>query len=83
MDADRNVQCQALGPSIRNLHKTKMKNLKFHAKGPGNEHGVCFSNVADKFYDLPAGNEGQKNIAEFGVKKHGRPVYCRTAVKQP
>jgi len=36
--------------------------------------------LADKFYEFLIGNEGQKIIADFGIKKYGEPIYYPTKI---
>ncbi len=95
LDADKNGQYHMLDSSTWTLHKMKTKNLKLLVKGPANEYEMCLVNaakhpnlqynkdMAEKFYEFLIGNEGQKIIAEFGVKKFGEPIYYPTTIKNP
>ncbi len=95
LDADKNGQYHMLDSSTWALHKTKTKNLKLLVKGPANEYEMCLVSavkhphlkynydLAEKFYEFLIGNEGQKIIAEFGVKQYGEPIYYPTAIKNP
>jgi tungstate transport system substrate-binding protein len=95
LDADKNRQYHMLDSSTWALHKTKTKNLKFLVKGPANEYEMCLVStvkhphlqynydLAEKFYEFLIGNEGQKIIAEFGVKQYGEPIYYPTAIRNP
>jgi tungstate transport system substrate-binding protein len=95
LDADRNKQYHMLDSSTWALHKTKTKNLRLLVKGPENEYEMCLvstvkhphlkynSDLAEKFYDFLIGNEGQKIIAEFGVRQFGEPIYYPTAIRNP
>ncbi len=95
LDADKNGQYHMLDSSTWALHKAKTKNLRLLVKGPANEYEVCLVNtskhphlqynkdLAEKFYEFLIGNEGQKIIAEFGVKKYGEPVYYPTVIRNP
>ena len=95
LDADKNGQYHMLDSSTWALHKTKTKNLKVLVKGPANEYEMCLvstvkhphlqynSNLAEKFYEFLISNEGQKIIAEFGVKQYGEPIYYPTVIRTP
>jgi tungstate transport system substrate-binding protein len=95
LDADRNKQYHMLDSSTWALHKTKTKNLRLLVKGPANEYEMCLVNtlkhphlkynydLAEKFYDFLVGNEGQKIIAEFGIKQFGEPIYYPTVIRNP
>lgn len=95
LDADKNGQYHMLDSSTWALHKAKTKNLKLLVKGPANEYEMCLVStlkhphlkynydLAEKFYDFLVSNEGQKIIAEFGVKQYGEPIYYPTAIRNP
>lgn len=95
LDSDKNGQYHMLDSSTWALHKSKTKNLKLLVKGPANEYEMCLvnaakhphlkynGNLAEKFYDFLVSNEGQKIIAEFGVKQYGEPIYYPTVIKNP
>lgn len=95
LDADKNGQYHMLDSSTWVLHKAKTKNLKLLVKGPANEYEMCLVSVAkhphlqynqtlaEKFYGFLVDNEGQKIIADFGVKKYGEPIYYPTVIKNP
>jgi len=95
LDADKNGQYHMLDSSTWALHKSKVKGLKLLVKGPPNEYEMCLvstakhpnlqynQDLADKFYEFVISNEGQKIIAEFGVKQFGEPIYYPTAIKNP
>jgi len=95
LDADKNGQYHMLDSSTWALHKAKIKDLKLLVKGPANEYEMCLVNpskhphlkynqdLAEKFYNFLIGNEGQKIIAEFGVKQFGEPIYYPTVIKNP
>jgi tungstate transport system substrate-binding protein len=95
LDADKNKQYHMLDSSTWALHKTKTKNLRLLVKGPANEYEMCLVStvkhphlkynydLAEKFYDFLIGNEGQKIIAEFGVRQFGEPIYYPTAIRNP
>jgi tungstate transport system substrate-binding protein len=95
LDADKNGQYHMLDSSTWTLHKSKTKGLKILVKGPSNEYEMCLVSVAKhphlqynqglaaQFYDFLIGNEGQKIIADFGVKEYGEPIYYPTAIKNP
>ena len=95
LDADKNGQYHMLDSSTWALHKSKTKGLQLLVKGPPNEYEMCLvsakkhwhlqynQDLAEKFYNYLLGNEGQKIIAEFGVKKYGEPIYYPTAIKNP
>ncbi|MEE9935800.1 MAG: substrate-binding domain-containing protein [Deltaproteobacteria bacterium] len=93
LDADKNGQYHMLDSSTWALHKSKTKGLKLLVKGPPNEYEMCLVNtekhphlkynqdLAEKFYDFLIGEEGQKIIAEFGIKQYGEPIYYPTVIK--
>jgi tungstate transport system substrate-binding protein len=95
LDADKNGQYHMLDSSTWALHKSKTKGLKLLVKGPPNEYEMCLvsavkhphlqynQDLAEKFCDFLVSNEGQKIIAEFGVKQYGEPIYYPTAIKNP
>jgi tungstate transport system substrate-binding protein len=95
LDADKNGQYHMLDSSTWTLHKSKTKNLKLLVQGPPNEYEMCLvsadkhpnlkynQELAEEFYDFLTGEEGQKIIAEFGVKQYGEPVYYPTVIKNP
>lgn len=95
LDADQNGQYHMLDSSTWALHKAKTKILKLLVKGPANEYEMCLVSalkhphlkynydLAEKFYEFLVSNEGQKIIAEFGVKEYGEPIYYPTAMKNP
>ncbi len=92
LDADKNGQYHMLDSSTWALHKAKTKGLKLLVKGPPNEYEMCLVNtekhphlkynqgLAEKFYEFLTGEEGQKIIAEFGVKEYGEPIYYPTVI---
>ena len=95
LDADRNGQYHMLDSSTWVLHQAKTKGLKLLVQGPPNEYEMCLVSttkhphlrynqaLAEKFYDFLIGEEGQKIIAEFGVKQYGAPIYYPTVIKNP
>lgn len=95
LDADKNGQYHMLDSSTWTLHKEKTRSLKLLVKGPPNEYEMCLVNtekhpnlkynkdLADMFYEFVISNEGQKIIAEFGVKQYGEPIYFPTVIKNP
>jgi tungstate transport system substrate-binding protein len=95
LDADKKGQYHMLDSSTWALHKSKTKNIKLLVQGPANEYEMCLVNasknpnlqynqdLAQKFYDFLISNEGQKIIADFGVKEFGEPIYYPTAIKNP
>jgi len=95
LDADTNGQYHMLDSSTWALHKGKTKNLKLLVKGPANEYEMCLvstakhphlqynSDLAEKFYAFLISNEGQKIIAEFGVRQYGEPIYYPTVIRNP
>jgi len=95
LDADKKGQYHMLDSSTWALHKSKTKGLKLLVKGPPNEYEMCLvstakhphlqynQDLAEKFYEFLISNEGQKIIAEFGVKQYGEPIYYPTAIKNP
>ena len=95
LDADRKGQYHMLDSSTWALHKSKTKGLKLLVKGPANEYEMCLvstqkhpnlnynQELAQKFYEFLIAKEGQKIIAEFGVKEYGEPIYYPTVIKNP
>lgn len=95
LEADTNRQYHMLDSSTWVLHKSKIKNLKLLVKGPANEYEMCLVNaakhphlqynkdLAEKFYDFLISNDGQRIIAEFGVKQYGEPIYYPAALGDP
>jgi tungstate transport system substrate-binding protein len=95
LDADKNGQYHMLDSSTWALHKSKTKGLKLLVKGPPNEYEMCLvsttkhpnlqynQDLAEKFYEFAISNDGQKIIAEFGVKQFGEPIYYPAVIKNP
>ena len=95
LDADKNGQYHMLDSSTWALHKAKAKGLKLLVKGPPNEYEMCLvstaknpnlkynQDLAEKFYAFVISNEGQKIIADFGVKEYGESLYYPAVIKNP
>jgi tungstate transport system substrate-binding protein len=95
LDADKKGQYHMLDSSTWVLHKSKVKGLKLLVQGPPNEYEMCLvstqkhphlrynQDLAEKFYEFAMGNDGQKIIADFGVKQYGEAIYHPTVIKNP
>lgn len=94
LDADKKGQYHMLDSSTWVLNKSKVKNLKLLVQGPKNEYEMCLVNAkkhshlkynqeyAVKFYEFLVSAEGQKQIADFGIKEYGESVYYPMAPKK-
>jgi len=92
--ADARRQYHMLDSSTWALHKAKMKNLHLLVQGPPNQYEICLVNpkkhpqlnynqsLAEAFYEFLIGDEGQKIIADFGVRQHGEPIYHPSRIKR-
>jgi tungstate transport system substrate-binding protein len=95
LHADKNHQYHMLDSSTWALHKSEIKDLKLLVKGPPNQYEMCLVNaakhpnlkynqdLAEKFFEFLVGNDGQKIIAEFGLRQYGEPIYYPAVIKKP
>jgi tungstate transport system substrate-binding protein len=95
LHADKNHQYHMLDSSTWALHKSEIKDLKLLVKGPPNQYEMCRVNaakhpnlkynqdLAEKFFEFLVGNDGQKIIAEFGLRQYGEPIYYPAVIKKP
>jgi tungstate transport system substrate-binding protein len=82
-----------LDSSTWTMYAKEAKNLKLLVTGPSNRYEMCLVNpekhpnlkynqdLAEKFYAFVAGPEGQKTIAQFGLKEYGAPLYFPDTVQ--